>query len=762
MSLSLQQSPTVLFHRNYVNLINGTEFGENSVSVSSDGTSSYKADIHLASINISEVLTTHSKEGEVVNYSFDVFQSNSHTSFDWDGKTLKIDSKQGKKSLPFPASQMPKVWFANYIGGVFNSFSSLDWKQDQSQMTFSTFLVDGQGLNPLTVQKISSHSYKVGNEVLMASGYKVSIAGISASLYFGPKGHFVGELVPSQNYEILESGVTGLFDDPIAKYPELSQSKYDVQTIKKLVCVTRDGTKLVASAVLPTKPGKWPIILERTPYGRAASLTDGMFYAPRGYAVIVQDVRGTGDSGGKFDPFINEEKDGYDTVQWAAHLPFSDGKVGMIGGSYLGAVQWQAAVTKPPALKCIVPEVSPPDAFHNFPYEYGVFMLYPSLWWGNIVKGKNADLQLISSTPKDPKGLLELPLTKVPKATLGVEIPFFKDWLSRDGLDQWKGFDFEKDLLKSKIPALQISGWWDGDGIGTDLHWLKMRAAGRKNQWLIEGPWVHAFDRTTIVDDQNYGPGSIIDLDPIDLRFFDHYLKGKHDGWLKQPKVRYFVMGQNQWHIAQDFPDPAAKSSMLYLNKGHNLEAKPGHGSESYRYDPSKDTSLHEVGRNPLITSGALHCNLPGLGKGLYFESKPFAKSQIIEGPYHVNLWVKINRPSADLFVYLVKIWANHKIEVIDVPGKLNLSYAKTLQHPSNVRPGVVYHVSLFPWMSAVEFKKGQKLALIVTSSEFPMMARNLNTGQPILTGTKMEPVKVTLLYGKDNPSSFSFYKMAP
>lgn len=757
-----QSGPTAtpVFQRTFENAINGAKIGESSTKVFANGDAQYDANIRLGSLSIQESLETKSRGGKVSQYTFSVDQAGTKSAFTWDGKNLSISSGKTPQTIPFPASQMPEAWFANYMAGVHDSFRSLKWQPGEVTQKIKVFLVDGQGVYPVTLTKLPNHPFERDGKSLVASTIQAEIASVKANLYFGPDGHFVGELVPSQHYTLCQTGVTGLFDDPIAKYPELSQSQYEVETKDNLSCTLRDGTKLIATALVPKGEGKWPVILVRTPYGRALSIPDEAFYASRGYAVIVQDVRGTGDSGGKFDPFVNEIKDGYDTVQWAAHLPFANGKVGMIGASYLGCVQWQAAVADPPALKCIVPQVSPPDAFHNLPYEYGCFLLYPSLWWGNIVKSKDANLELAHSSLKNPKGLLELPLTKVPEATLGAKIPFFNDWLKRDGLAKWKGFDFESYLLKAKVPALQISGWWDGDGIGTDLHWLKMRAAHRTNQWLIEGPWIHAFNTATQVDDQNYGPQSLLDLDPVYLRFFDHYLKGKEVGWLKQPKVRYFVMGQNQWHLTSDFPDHAAHLASLYLDGHHRLASSTGTGSESYHYNPAWKAKLPNPAADPMSTKGGLHFKWPQAGRGLYFETKPFPQDTIIEGPYGVDLWVKIDCPTTDLYAALVKISPSGKIEVIDQPGKLNLSYLNGLDRPRNLLPGRVYKAHLFPWISAVQFKKGDKLGLAIASSGFPLMARNLNTGQPLATGTKMRVVKVTILHDHLHPSRLTFYKL--
>src|SRR5262249_40501250 len=157
-------------------------------------------------------------------------------------------------------------------------------------------------------------------------------------------------------------GWDGLYVDPLAKYPELSQPTFGTKTETGVAMKTRNGVTLVCDVVRPNDALKHPAILVRTPYGRSSETLSGAFWASRGYVYVTQDCRGREDSGGNWDPFVNEGPDGADTIGWIAKQSWSDGKVGMIGGSYAGYVQWAAAVEEPPALRCIVPQVSPPDA----------------------------------------------------------------------------------------------------------------------------------------------------------------------------------------------------------------------------------------------------------------------------------------------------------------------------------------------------------------------------------------------------------------
>ncbi len=419
-----------------------------------------------------------------------------------------------------------------------------------------------------------------------ATGFEMEFPSVKIDVYTVGDRRVDAWDVKSQQFRLIDSEVTGLFTDPMAAHPELSQATFKTKLVEGVSVPMRDGVHLVHDMLMPDAPGKYPVILERSPYGRAGGTATGAFYATRGYIVISQDTRGREGSDGDWDPMVNERNDGYDTIEWIAKQPWCDGNVGMIGASYGGYVQWAAAVEHPLALKCIVPQVSPPDAFLNIPYEYGVLPLYADLWWLNVVRNKQTDTASIMQVVPKPAGMLALPLSKVPKAVFGYDLPIFNKWLARDRMSDWKGYDIEKDILSVKIPVLHISGWWDGDGIGTELHWTKLQAAGKTNQWIIEGPWTHAFNTTTKQGEYDFGSGAIIDLDLVYLRWFDTWLKAKSVGLDKMPKARVFMTGENKWHETASFPETTAKPTKWFLSAGLKLQSSVGTGSSKYVYDP--------------------------------------------------------------------------------------------------------------------------------------------------------------------------------
>ncbi|UCH94433.1 MAG: CocE/NonD family hydrolase, partial [Candidatus Aminicenantes bacterium] len=246
----------------------------------------------------------------------------------------------------------------------------------------------------------------------------------------------------------------------------------------------RDGVKLAADIYFPgskKQEEKFPVILIRSPYKKEMSELDGLSWAKRGYVCAVQDVRGRFASGGEWEPLVNEAEDGYDTIEWLAVQEWCTGKVGMIGGSYLGTVQLQAAAQKPPHLVTIIPNVASADPFFNAPYEYGSFVMQGSLWWAEVVETEaTADLsrkQLFKTFREKHENFFKtLPVIDLDKKLFGKENPYWRKWVRHNTNDSyWERANFLDKLKDLDIPVFLQSGWYDGDGIGTKLNYLRLK-----------------------------------------------------------------------------------------------------------------------------------------------------------------------------------------------------------------------------------------------------------------------------------------------
>ncbi len=283
----------------------------------------------------------------------------------------------------------------------------------------------------------------------------------------------------------------------------------------------RDGVTLSADVYRPKDGRPAPVILVRTPYdnGVAGHVAAGKHWASRNYAYVVQDVRGRGESDGEFYPIVTEADDGYDTIEWLAKQPWSTGKVGMMGGSYLGWVQLYAAIRKPPALKALIPAVTPPDPDRNFPVQFGVYG--PStLSWVATLSGKT--MQDISE--HDLRAAYgHRPLYEADRL-LGRTMKVWRDWLDHPTRDAyWEAQSFQHALKDVSIPMLHISGWYDDVLVGTTENYAITR--DKPHQFLLVGPWGHRINLGRRIGAIDFGPEAVLDLDAIYERWFDRWLK---------------------------------------------------------------------------------------------------------------------------------------------------------------------------------------------------------------------------------------------
>ncbi|SPE32616.1 Hydrolase CocE/NonD family protein (fragment) [Candidatus Sulfopaludibacter sp. SbA3] len=322
-------------------------------------------------------------------------------------------------------------------------------------------------------------------------------------------------------------------------------------------------------------------------------------------------MRGRFASEGVWEPFVHEAKDGYDTIEWLAKQPWSNGKVGMIGASYLGWVQWFAASQHPPHLTTMIPNVSPPDPFHNIPYEYGVLMLEGGLWWASVVESDaTADLSgaALRATFDKPFGKLlsTLPVIDIDKSYFGKENKYWRDWLSHPAQDKYWADTMFLDKLKGvNIPVFHQSGWFDGDGIGTKLNYHAMVEAGHANQKLTVGPWPHSDQATREFGGRDFGPGAIVDLQRDYLRWFDYWLKGVDNGIMKEPLVNVFVMGSNRWLQGPKYPLPETSFRKLFLASGGHANTTKGDGKLTFDMSARRQVDLRHV--RSCFTPGPVH-----------------------------------------------------------------------------------------------------------------------------------------------------------
>jgi uncharacterized protein len=344
---------------------------------------------------------------------------------------------------------------------------------------------------------------------------------------------------------------------------EPSAENFIVQ--KDVAVPMRDGVILRADLLRPRGNVAFPVLVYRTPYGKEPALQEYTTFrsaVEHGYAVVVQDVRGRYASDGEFRPYENEGRDGYDTIEWAARQPWSNGVVGTFGLSYPGAVQWLAAVENPPHLKAMVPAMTFSSA-QNFFYAGGLWDMSWIEWiWDNIAPDIRAKRNLPGpKTPEEatstwgqasPTMLYTVPLDQL-KELRGIA-PYYYDWLKHPYDDPWWDWcDLRNKYGHVHAAVLNFSGWYDDnygpEGATTNFAGLLQARTGAVDPetHLLIGPWVHGVTSTAKTEsgEREFGPSAAIDYDEVVLRWMDHYLRSVPNGVEKEKPVRYFVMGSN-------------------------------------------------------------------------------------------------------------------------------------------------------------------------------------------------------------------------
>jgi len=539
----------------------------------------------------------------------------------------------------------------------------------------------------------------------------------------------------------------------------------------------RDGVTLRADIYRPTADGKFPILLMRTPYDKTNELSFGAKTAARGYVVIVQDVRGRYASEGEWYPFKNESQDGYDTIEWAAALPYSNGKVGMFGGSYVGATQFLAAIAHPPHLAGICPVVTAANYHDGWTYQGGAFEQWFNESWGTGL-AINTLQRRAAQGGHALEGTHTLPLldySVLDAASSAGVAPYFADWLAHPSYDDyWKPWSIEDHYNQIQVPVYSQGAWYDIFQGGTLRNFEKLKTQGgsdaaRKGQRLLMYIGGHAGgpDQKKI-GAVEFGDKAPIDANELMMRWYDWLLKGEANGVDREKPVKIFVMGKNEWRDEDDWPLLRAKSTKYFLHSGGAANGPEGNGSlsvtppaeekpDKYIYDPSD--AVPTIGGplccGPLPTGLGPEDQRPAEARGdvLVFSTPAFAKDTEVTGPVTLDLFVSSSAVDTDFTGKLVDVWPNGFAQDL-TEGILRLRYRDSQEKPELANPGETYHVTVDLWSTSNVFLAGHKLRLEVSSSNFPRFDRNLNTGEEQARGTRMAKATNVIYHDKAHPSS--------
>ena len=540
----------------------------------------------------------------------------------------------------------------------------------------------------------------------------------------------------------------------------------------------RDGVVLRADVMRPTEGGKFPVLVYRTPYGKddaQQEYTTFKHAVERGYAVVIQDVRGRFHSDGDFRPYENEGRDGYDTIEWAANQPWSNGDVGTFGLSYPGAVQWLAAVQNPPHLKAMIPAMtfSTPQ---NFFYAGGTWDMSWIEWiWDNIAWDTRAkknlpgprtyEEALAAWKEEGAKMLNTLPLLGL--KPLQQAAPYYFDWLRHPPEDPWWNWSELRDKYsRTHAAVLNLSAWYDDnygpEGATTNYTGLVKSRQGEKDArtHLLLGPWVHGVDNTgkTRSGEREFGPTAVINYDEVVLRWMDHYLKGMNNGVDREKPVRYFVMGRNQWRDADEWP-PAARAMPAFLapktdgTYSGRLQTMPFDNQHSFSEFIS-DPALPVV--NPYDSSGAHdYRKLADRADVLTFDSAVLQEDTEVTGPIKARIFVSCDCRDFDLWARLLDVSPDGTAINLMSPGLdvQRASYRDLSRGKELLSPGQIYELKLENLITSNMFLQGHRIRLQISASFTPNFSRNLQSGKSEVSSVEMNKAHVRIFHDTTHPS---------
>jgi putative CocE/NonD family hydrolase len=528
----------------------------------------------------------------------------------------------------------------------------------------------------------------------------------------------------------------------------------------------RDGVVLRADILRPDAPGRFPAILLRTPYGKAYEWRDSFAIraARAGYVVVAQDVRGRYASDGVFRPYHQEGMDGYDTVEWVASLPYVNGKVGMAGLSYPGAVQWLAAMERPPHLVTITPLMCFSNARHFF-FNGGAWDLsWVSWFYLNIapdvrersgLPGPRTDVEAEDLWAKHREEWLRfLPLSELP--VLRDTAPAYYDWLAHpeDG-PYWDFANVEARHDDIEIPALNLSGWHD-EGYGPAGAIRNFGGTRKNGSRLVIGPWRHGTPRLDRIreGELDFGVNAGLDHDSLLLRWFDFHLKGERNGLDAEKPVAIFVMGENAWREEDDWPLARRKETAYYLRSGGKLSLEPPRDDErpdEYSYDPLDSVvDPHGGAQGPYDQSP-----LEARKDVLVYQTEPLEKDVEVTGHIEVELFASSSAKDTDFVVRLLDVHPDGRAFNLMSPTVevIRARYREGEEKVALLEPGVVVPIRLNRLVTSNLFRAGHRIRIHVTSSLFPHFDRNPNTGEPVGKSARTEVARQEIHHNASHPS---------
>ena len=564
------------------------------------------------------------------------------------------------------------------------------------------------------------------------------------------------------------------------------QAAYPVKVERNVAVKMRDGVTLRGDIFRPDAGGKFPVLLQRTPYRRSVpwgyDVNFAQHAASRGYVVFLQDVRGRYTSDGEWRPFVHESEDGYDTIEWIAAQPYSNGKVGMFGGSYVGATQMLAAIANPPHLAGICPVVTASNYHDGWTYQGGAFEQWFNESWTSGL-AQDTLLHKIESNPDSREEINVLPLTSYPILKISSAItdtsasavaPYFLDWLAHANYDEyWQRISIEEHFSAIHVPALHVAAWYDIFLGGSLRNYVGIKSSGgteeaRKGQRLLVTVGGHSGGGRKI-GEVDFGPqAEQFNENEITLHYYDFLFKGVQNEFASGKPVKIFVMGKNEWREEDDWPLARAKATKYFLHSQGKAHSSRGDGSLSTAAPAAEpaDTFVYDPAKPVPTVGGPLCCDSDHLAPGprdqrsveerddvLIYSTAPLEHDVEVTGPIRLDFFASSSAVDTDFTAKLVDV-APDGVVINLTEGIIRGKYRDSQAAATALVPGKVYPFSIDLWATSNLFRAGHRIRLEVSSSNFPRFDRNLNTGESAANSSKWVSATNKILHDASHPSA--------
>lgn len=605
---------------------------------------------------------------------------------------------------------------------------------------------------------------------------------------------------------------------PVPRITAQPEAAYQITAQKNVMVPMRDGVKLATDIYFPAQnaarvEGRFPVVLERTPYDKNAGSVAAAHLVPHGYIVIFQDVRGRYKSEGRWRPIRDDPNDGFDTAKWIGAQPWCSGSIGTMGSSYGGATQHALAIANAPYIKAMIPRNAMSNfgrygVRHNGAFELRFFNWVLTLGVATEEPKRTAAALRAAQDPAAAAALLEME-THVRDYVRGLPLragttplkfaPDYEAWLIEamshgDYDDFWKnsGSSVVDHLAEYKdVPEYHTTGWYDSWGSQVaNLNYVELRKAKHSLQRLIVGPWIHSAENRDFAGQAQFTEDAALDLWAFHLRWFDHWLKGIDNGVNRELPVRIYVMGGGDahktpegrifvgghWRNEQDWPLARTRPAPYYLHSGGLLSAeKPAHdGPIRYLFDPRNPVPTlggNISSQGTLMFQGAAdqRCNpdfwlctdsrpLSARNDVLVFQTAPLTSAMEVTGRLVVKLWAASNAFDTDFTAKLIDVYPpNH-----DFPGGVDLNIADSIVRARYrngfgkaelLKPGQPYEFTIEMYPTSLVFARGHRIRLDISSSNFPRFDINPNTGEPLNNNRRWQTAENTIYLDAQHPS---------